>query len=508
MVKAKARFSTQGNTVSTNEFYDLICAKECRNTHHKLVMNSLKHLNCANADKWRSLFIKHFELYLQGSKAPDTTFKDFRNHVLHVSDNFWGGPVKQAEKWYGVTIENLKNQKWSAAAYSAGVLSHYYMDPLMPLHTGQTEEEGVIHRACEWSVNKSFTDLIELLETSSGYPTVQLSGGDDWLKTAIHDGATLAHGHYHTFIDHYNIELGAKNPPAGLDDPLRQITAQLLGHASVGFARILERAFVESGAIPAGQTNPLTKLFYRMTTPVSWVYKGFQAITNRSSVKKIAAEYRSKGKVIKSLPRDEKLIRAQHAEEILKIDLAELDARPITPVGSKSESTPSIPQTAPQPARRKRPQTVAPNKTFTYRLSLADDLEAAPSIGKKTAVRFSDIGIETVQEFLDCEPEETAFALNASHIVDDTIRLWQTQAKLACQIPQIYGHDAQILAACGFESPQEIAQAEPEVILSLVDDFSKTRESEFILRSSQPPNMEEVTNWIQWSKESRQLKAA
>lgn len=47
-----------------------------------------QHLTCTDADKWRDLFIKHFELYLQGSKDPETSFKDFRNHVLHVSDNF------------------------------------------------------------------------------------------------------------------------------------------------------------------------------------------------------------------------------------------------------------------------------------------------------------------------------------------------------------------------------------------------------------------------------------
>ena len=168
--------------MSKSNFYDQIRANECRNTHHKLVMNSLQHLSCESAAQWRSLFIRYFDVYLEGSKDPDTKFKDFRNHVLHVSDNFWGGPVKQAEKWYGLTVDHLKNERWKSAVYSAGVLSHYYMDPLMPLHTGQTEEEGVIHRACEWSVNKSFDNLMERLENGTGYPNVDLPAGNDWVK--------------------------------------------------------------------------------------------------------------------------------------------------------------------------------------------------------------------------------------------------------------------------------------------------------------------------------------
>ena len=106
------------------------------------------------------------------------------------------------------------------------------------------------------------------------------------------------------------------------------------------------------------------------------------------------------------------------------------------------------------------------------------------------------------------DPDATATALNTRHIQSKTIRQWQTQAKLACQIPRIYGHDAQILAACGFESPEEIAQSEPEMILALVDEFAKSREAEFIIRNNRPPDLKEVTQWNEWSKDSRQLNAA
>ena len=500
--------------MANTEFYDHICQKECRNTHHKLVMNSLRHLSCSHAQQWRDLFIKHFELYLEGSKAPDKKFKDFRNHVLHVSDNFWGGPVKQAEKWYAQTVLHLKKEQWSKAVYAAGVLSHYYMDPFMPLHTGQTEEEGAIHRACEWSVNKSFKPLIDLLESTTGYPTVKLPNGDDWLKIAIHQGAATAHQHYQAYIDHYDLAVGSKNPPAGLDDHLKNVTAQLLGLTAVGFARVLEKAFHESGALPAGQSGFLQRMFYRVTQPVAWIYKAFGHASGKRVVAKIAAEHKAKGKVISALPIDEKAVRTAHAREILKIDLTELNERPAKPIGTKNASRQnSAARSQPDSGRRRGPgQAQQPSARqngggITFRLNVDQPIEAAPSIGAKTARRFEKINLHTVSDLLSANPQQTAAAINIRHIQADTIVMWQTQARLACEIPQIYGHDAQILAGCGFRSGQEVATAEPQMILSLVGEYAKREESKFVMRGKKP-DLKEVTNWVTWSQKSRNVRAA
>ena len=298
--------------MSNSDFYDSICDNECRNTHHKLVMNSLLHLRCPEAEQWRAVFERYFEFYLDGSKAPDTKFKDFRNHVLHVSDNYWGGPVAQAQKWYDTTVIHLKNKDFKSAVYASGVLSHYYMDPLMPLHTGQTEEEGVIHRACEWSVNKSFQKIVDNVVAEKGYPDIQLpsGSGNDWLKPAIHDAASFANGFYDDFIDHYNLSLGAKDPPAGLDQHLRTILGQLLGFASVGFARIVERAIADANVTPPNKSTNALGIYYKLTRPVSWFYKGVRHVLGQRQINQIAQEYRSNGKVIRSLPIDEKTVRS------------------------------------------------------------------------------------------------------------------------------------------------------------------------------------------------------
>ena len=108
-------------------------------------------LDVPDAESWRRLFLKHAETYMLGAKARDDVFKDFKNHVLHPRDGFWGGAPATARAWYGKTVAALKASDWDGAVYAAGVLSHYVTDPVQPFHTGQSEAENSIHRAFEWS---------------------------------------------------------------------------------------------------------------------------------------------------------------------------------------------------------------------------------------------------------------------------------------------------------------------------------------------------------------------
>jgi len=45
-------------------------------------------------------------------------------------------------------------------------------------------------------------------------------------------------------------------------------------------------------------------------------------------------------------------------------------------------------------------------------------------------------------------------------------------------------------------------------LIALVDGFMETKAGERILRGGRPPDRDEVTSWIQWAGQSRQLKAA
>ncbi|MEM7783750.1 MAG: DUF4332 domain-containing protein, partial [Planctomycetota bacterium] len=350
---------------------------------------------------------------------------------------------------------------------------------------------GVIHRAAEWSVNKSFNNLIQLLETSDGYPDVQIPKGDQNVTKAVYEAAEFGHQYYDDFIDHYNLEAGSKNPPAGLDSHLQQVTSRCLGYASVGFARLLESAIKQASTNPPSKSNALIWSLYKVTAPISWLANFALGRTRTKQVRRIHKEFQETGKVVDALPKDEKQVRENHANEILNISIHELDRKPIGRIGSKytpDHTRKSI---------RKRSEAV-------FRLNPDSELESAPSIGKKTADRFQQIGIVTVAQFLGSDAQQMANQLNTPHITADSIQTWKTQTRLACQIPNIYGHDAQIMVGCGFETPAEVAACDVESILQLVDEYGKTKESEFVMRGKIPDHRE-ITNWIAWSQKARKI---
>ena len=164
-----------------NLLFHIVYAAHATGTHHKLALDALRHLKCMDADMWQRLFLQHAKLYLEGSKAPDNEFKDFKNHVLHTRDGYWGGAPEKVRSWYHHLVEALAQEDWPTAVYCAGVLSHYYTDPLQPFHTAQSEAENNIHRAVEWSISKAYDELRALGEVEFANMDVELPPGPNWL---------------------------------------------------------------------------------------------------------------------------------------------------------------------------------------------------------------------------------------------------------------------------------------------------------------------------------------
>src|SRR5690349_1682417 len=168
--------------------------------------------------------------------------------MLHGRDGDWGGALAAAREWYRRTVRAMQAQDWKQAVYSAGVMSHYVVDPVQPFHTHQTEEENTIHRAVEWSLSKSFPELFLILNQDLGYPDVPVPQGETWLEQMVKTGALIANRHYETLIDHYDFAAGVKRPQDGLDQEMKDVVAALMGYASVMLARILDRAINEAKA--------------------------------------------------------------------------------------------------------------------------------------------------------------------------------------------------------------------------------------------------------------------
>ncbi len=411
----------------------LLMQTACRSTHHKLAVDALWQIRHPAATAWRNLFLTQYRAYLRGAKAPDDEFKDFRNHVLHVAQNNWGGAVPTAKYWYDQTVEALRAEDWTTAAYNAGVLSHYYSDPLMPLHTGQSEAETNMHRAAEWSITKSYDQLRRIIDESARWPTIAAPGGDDWLAEMVLAGAELSHPHYETLVREYDLARGVLDPVRGWNDRCRKILADLLAHAIVGFARILERAIDEANVAPPDTSPALEVFLATVNQPIRALLNKIADVRERALIEAMFQELQTTGKVEEYLSEEQRVIRSEVAKyraQLPKVVTPKAAPRPAVtpviaakvaaktapakpvPVAAKPEVKPA-PETKPtmvppalaskeaaQPAVKSEPKpeqqlgetksTALPaaDKAAKYRLELSDLLERAPSIGPKTANRM------------------------------------------------------------------------------------------------------------------------
>ena len=515
-------------------FYNLVMNSACRSNHHRLAVDALRHLKGDKAELWRNLFLHHYTSYLEGAKAPDEVFKDFKNHVLHVRDGDWGGAPAAAREWYRRTVRALQVKDWQQAVYCAGVMSHYVVDPVQPFHTAQTEEENVIHRAVEWSFSKSFFTLQAILVNDlGGYPDVAVPNNADWLEQMVRQGARVSNPHYETVINHYDFRAGSKKPEAGLDQELKDTIAKLIGYASVMVARILDKAFAEAAVAPPEVRLTLDTIFAALKVPVNAVLKAIDNVQERALVASMYQEFQKTGKLRDTLSDDDKTVRALHAAEVLKQPLSTLDAqwpreigtahgtgappraakpkkvaapKPAKPAPTPKAKAPPVPAAKPQPAAKAAAPTA--QQGARPRLTVDAPVEDAPSIGAKTASRLGAAGIHTVKDLLAASPDGAAAQIKVKHINASLIRDWQSQAELACAIPNLTSGAAQLLVAAGVRDADDLANAEADTLINLIDEFAETSDGQRILRDGTPPKRDDVERWIASAKEQARKQAA
>lgn len=485
--------------------FRVLRAWKARGTHHKLALDALPLLTCANAERWQHVCLLHIEPFLAGAKAPDDQFKDFRNHVYHVREGGWGGAPGAAIAWYAKTVVAAQARRWSEFAFNAGVLSHYLTDPAMPFHTGQSEAEGAVHRAIEWSANKAFEELLTILQTDlGGYPDWPLPDSEHWLEDTVHAVATEANPHYDVLIDHYDLKRGVKDPIAGLDQELKDRLARQIGLATVVVARVLSRAVDEAGVTPPVVPVSLLGVLAQLTVPIFFVTQQLQSESDRKLVAAMYREYQQTGKVVENLPADDREVRRLHAEEVRQIPLEDLDREPARPVGQQ-HGTGAEARVAPRPkpavaapgARGKapRPSGRPPLEQTSRTLGLEDDVERAPGIGAKTARHLKKLGIQTVGQFLDQIPETLSQKLGQRWLTADVLRQWQWQTRLMCDVPDLRAIDSELLVTLMLRTTSDIAQQDPTVLHQRLSELAATKEGQQILRRCAAPTLAEVTAW-------------
>jgi len=492
-----------------NLLFRILYAQKCTSTHHRLAMDALRYLKSLDSDQWCRLFLAEIEQYTDGSKAPDKKFRDFRNHVLHVGDNYWGGAVPAAELWYGRLVECLTNQEWRRAVYCAGVLTHYITDPFMPLHTGQTEDEAAVHKLVEWGTSGAYRDLVATLPAARGihnWKPPKADNPDDWLAVLIIDGATRAHESYDIMIDHYDPVRGKSNAAAGMDTQCKESIAHLLGRSIRAIAWVIDRAIAESGAKPPSRSVTVATVLSGLSTPVFFLTRKLANKEDRVAVKAILRELEESGRVIESLPEDDRVIRSAHAAEVSQVSESALARQRVRRAGTQFRIA------TPEEQREKRLNRTPKRRRLTIqsrstRLAPHDDVVDAPSIGPKTAARLRAIGIRTVTDLLEASPRHAEKALEQRWITDELFTSWQQQARLMCEVPGLRGIDAQLLVGVGITTTQDLVTADRASLHQLILEYAASSEGKRIVRSSRLPTRDQISRWAE-SVTPQQKRAA
>ena len=542
--------------------FHIVYGIHANGTHHKLALDALRHLGCRDAGDWQRAFLAHCGLYLEGAEAPDDDFKDFENHVLHTRDGLWGGAPAKVQSWYHHVVEALAGEDWPTAVYCAGVLSHYYTDPLQPFHTAQSEAENNIHRAVEWSIARSYGALHALGLREFPDMRVAVGAGPHWLAELVCRGAELANRHYEKLIAHYDIGRGVVDPPAGLDPVARRIVAEMIRYACLSYAAVLDRAIAQSRAFAPETRLAGATLLAAIRAPARALARKRADAKERRLVERIHDELLATGTVERNLPDEERVVRDRYAREVLawrppppqaaevfsfgprervvtRVDrarearkheamLASAEVIPLRPAGPLTPAAATVPVAAAaaftssvtrQPMLFVVPKAPPPqaggaqsaadasggSREPPSPLTLDHDVGDGPAAGAKTVKRLRALGIGTVRDLLKADPAALAVQLNARSITAQTIGEWQDQALMMCAVPGLHPTHAQLLVGAGYRSAEAIADAEPEKLCADVLAFAATPAGQRILRNGDAPDIERIKAW---REDARRMQAA
>lgn len=140
-----------------------------------------------------------------------------------------------------------------------------------------------------------------------------------------------------------------------------------------------------------------------------------------------------------------------------------------------------------------------------FYLNPQDSILDAPSIGSKTAALLEAQGIRTIQDFLNCDPTDLSARLNLPRLKPDTLLEWQQQTMLVTRVPELRGHDAQILIACGIRTVEELASFASPELWARIRPFTMTSECKRLVRGGKLPDETEIADWIRSAKQARAI---
>jgi hypothetical protein len=156
-------------------------------THYFIVNNAVD--NISN-ESWAEAFEYYTEELLSGSVAPDVLWQDWDNHLYYPETGEGNAPASAAY-WYDLARANFSTQNWEEGFYAAGVMTHYFSDPCIPVHT---DVYWPGHDAYEDDINYNLGDLVLSSPSESIVNNV---------SQLVVDNATYSHQYYDIVYDAY-----------------------------------------------------------------------------------------------------------------------------------------------------------------------------------------------------------------------------------------------------------------------------------------------------------------
>ena len=519
----------------------LIRRTTIQSTHQAIAFDAIRQLQGANALAWRRMFLRQGRALALGAAAPDIEFRDFKNHVLFSADAGWGGAAAKAQAWYRNLVAALQKQEWLNVAYCAGVMAHYVIDPLHPLHTGQSADENDIHFALDTAVWQTYAALARPAATAVA---PLLTSRADFVSRALVEGATAAHAMRATLIAHFDLKRARRRPPAGLDATGQQIMSDVIANATALVAALIGRAIAEAGVAP-----PRAGLLG--VGAGAWLAQPFAAVaqwrrnrTMRRTVRRMAKEHAKTGRVETQLQDEERVKRDAFAKDRMTRPAAEIvpaaggnvvsfepraaAARNVdTETGevidlARQRVAIEAPRPAPrhiaaEPARRQpdaaalstfvaRP-TVAPAGTGTEitaeampRATVTATAVPAGALGHAAAATLAPALGGGLSNFRDRRTTGLRHRLDAGL---DAAEDGSASAHLQHALPTLSGDDVRLLVGAGYATAGAIAAADIEKLCADILGFALTPMGQGVLREAPPPNIETVRTWANAARAAR-----
>ncbi len=201
----------------------------------------------------------------------------------------------------------------------------------------------------------------------------------------------------------------------------------------------------------------------------------------------------------------ERTTRVERTDRPERVRAARSEREYAQPTSNPAYTTRQVETTASHSTARKSHSS---STSARFYLELDSQVVDAPSIGPRMTESLNKLGIHTVRDLLNAKPQSVADQLADKRISGETIAEWQNQATLVCRIPNLRGHDAQMLVACGVTTPEQLLAYSASKLHTAVASYASSKAGQRLLRGSAGADLEEVQQWLDWAQQSRTLLAA